>query len=63
MSKHIIFKNTNWKEIAARQHTGIKIEDTSSTNSVQITYRIDEDYNEETYPKRLIGEWDFSSDN
>lgn len=29
------------------------------THSVQINYEIDEDYNEETYPSRLINQWEY----
>ncbi len=57
MSEHIIFKDINWKDIAAKKHSGIKIESSSPLSSVQINYKIDEDYNEETYPQRLIAEW------
>ena len=41
MSKHDIFKNVKWEDISARKQQGMKIEDISSTNTVQISYKID----------------------
>ncbi len=38
---------------------GVRVDHVES-GSVQINYEIDEDYNEETYPSRLIGQWEFN---
>ncbi len=62
MSKHSIFKGINWEQIALRKNQGIKMQQISFSNGIQISYKVDEDYNEETFPKRVISGWEFNSE-
>jgi hypothetical protein len=57
MSKHKIFKNINWKDIALKSHKGIKMNSSRKGSIVQINYKLDEDYNELTFPLKLISDW------
>jgi serine/threonine protein kinase len=58
MSRHRMFRETDWTLVGGRKGKGVRVDHVES-GSVQINYEIDEDYNEETYPSRLIGQWEF----
>jgi hypothetical protein len=60
MSKHRIFKDINWKQIAEKTHKGIKVDEAQKGSSVQINYKLDSDYDELTFPMKLVSDWEFN---
>lgn len=60
MSQHKIFSKINWKDVAAKNHRGITNDYPEKRSSVQLSSKIDEDYNELTFPLKLVADWEFN---
>lgn len=60
MSQHKIFGKTNWKDVAAKTHRGISNDYPEKRSSAYLNSKIDEDYNEFTFPLKLVADWDFN---